>query len=299
MYVSMANNQTLLERLEEGLEIDPVENIEEGNVIAQANLDEVLFLVAGVDTQDLQTLSVNTSGMTGIRTDTIMLCKVNFEEGSIKIMSLPRDSRVPIKGQMDKLNHAHSYGGMRLLMQTVRDFTDLDVDYYVRIDYNAVKAIVDAIGGVEIEITEPMHYEDTTKGSELFINFQPGVQKLNGEDSIRYLRYRQYSEGDVQRIQNQQYFVTELIKQTLTPRNILRLPRLFDAYSKYIDTNIDSGIIYKGISLAGNLNSESIETMTLPGAGAEDPQSGISYFYIDEAQAKQVIEENFGEYLMD
>lgn len=299
MYVSIANNQTLLERLEQGLDIEPVENIEEGNVIAQTNLDELLFLVAGVDSPDLNKIKASNSGNTGIRSDTMMLCKVNFQDGSIDIMSLPRDSRVPIKGSLDKLGHAHSYGGMKLLMQTVRDFTNLDVDYYVRVDYNAVKAIVDAIGGVEIEVTEPMHYEDTTKNKELFIHFEPGLHVLDGQEAIEYLRFRTYRDGDETRVKNQQYFVKELIKQTLKPRNILRLPKLVDAYSKYIDTNIDSGIIYKGIGLASSLDGDSIETSTLPGQGGKDPATGISYFYIYENEAKEAIEETFGDYLMD
>lgn len=287
---------TAAQAIEQEAGVEEVENIEEGNEIEQIDLHEVFFLLVGVDTADVNSIRIGQDGQTGIRSDTMILCKVNFDDGSIKMMSLPRDSRVPIRGNLDKLTHAHSYGGMRLLMQTVRDFTNLDVDYYVRVDYRAVERIVDAIGGVEVDIPQRMHYEDTTKGQELFVNFEPGRQKLDGEDAIRFLRFRSYSDGDIDRVKMQQYFLTELIKQTLTPRNILRLPQLLNVYSSYIDTNMEPSMVFSGVRMAGNLNSEMIETTTLPG---EFLDLDASYWQIYEPGAEQAINEYFGNYLMN
>lgn len=180
-------------------------------------------------------------------------------------------------------------------MQTVRDFTNLDVDYYVRVDYRAVERIVDAIGGVELEIPNVMQYHDTTAGNELHIDFQPGLQKLDGEDAIRFLRFRGYSDGDIDRVKAQQYFLTEMIKQTLTPRNILRLPQLLNVYSSYIDTNMDTSMVYSGVTMAGKLDTELIETTTLPG---DFLNLEASYWEVYEPGAKQAIEEYFGDYIM-
>lgn len=286
---------TAVQALEKEAGVEQVENIEEGNEIKQINLDEVFFLLVGVDTSDVNSIRIGEDGQTGIRSDTMILCRVNFNDGSIKMMSLPRDSRVPVRGNLDKLTHAHSYGGMRLLMQTVRDFTDLDVDYYVRVDYRAVEKIVDAIGGVELEIPQRMQYHDTTAGNELHVDFQPGLQKLDGQDAIRFLRFRSYSDGDIDRVKMQQYFLTEMIKQTLTPRNILRLPQLLNVYSSYIDTNMESNMVYSGVTMAGNLNTELIETTTLPG---EFLDLDTRYWQVYEPGAKEVIKEYFGDYLM-
>lgn len=296
--MKISGNRSEVQAIEANFNISSVENIEEGNVIKQVNLDEVLFLLVGVDTKDVSEIQVGKDGATGIRSDTMMLCKVNFKDGSIKIMSLPRDSRLKVKGSLDKLNHAHSYGGMKLLMKTVRDFTNLDVDYYVRVDYGAVKALVNAIGGVDVEITQKMKYHDTTKGMELHIDFEPGMQRLDGDDAIRFLRFRSYKRGDEDRVVAQQYFLTQMIKQVLEPKNILSLPKMFDAYLKYIDTNMDPKIIYQGISLAGKLDRENIETMTIPGYGATRKEDGISYYFVDAKGTKAMIEEHFSEYLM-
>lgn len=297
--MKISGNRSEVQAIEANYNVSTVDNIEEGNVIKQVNLDEVLFLLVGVDTKDVTGITEGKDGSTGIRSDTMMLCKVNFKDGSIKIMSLPRDSRVKVKGDLDKLNHAHSYGGMKLLMKTVRDFTNLDLDYYVRVDYRAVKAIVDAIGGVEVDIERNMEYHDTTKGNELHISFKPGVQTLDGEDAIRFLRFRSYHDGDVDRIAAQQYFMTQMIKQILEPKNVLSLPKLFDAYLKYIDTNMDPKIIYQGISLAGNLDSEKLETMTIPGYGGTYKGDGLSYYFVDKDGTKTMIKDNFSEYLMN
>lgn len=298
VWMKISGNRSEVQAIEANFNISSVENIEEGNVIKQVNLDEVLFLLVGVDTKDVSEIQVGKDGATGIRSDTMMLCKVNFKDGSIKIMSLPRDSRLKVKGSLDKLNHAHSYGGMKLLMKTVRDFTNLDVDYYVRVDYGAVKALVNAIGGVDVEITQKMKYHDTTKGMELHIDFEPGMQRLDGDDAIRFLRFRSYKRGDEDRVVAQQYFLTQMIKQVLEPKNILSLPKMFDAYLKYIDTNMDPKIIYQGISLAGKLDRENIETMTIPGYGATRKEDGISYYFVDAKGTKAMIEEHFSEYLM-
>lgn len=291
-----SGNLSEIQAAEEEAGVEQVENIEKGNEIERVNIDEVLFLLVGVDTSDVNKIEVKKDGSTGIRSDTMILCRVNFQDGSIKMMSLPRDSRVPVRGYLDKLNHAHSYGGMKLLMKTVRDFTNLDVDYYVRVDYRAVEKLVDAIGGVELEITRPMEYHDTTKGNELHISFQPGVQTLDGEDAIRFLRFRRYPDGDIDRVKAQQYFLTEMIKQTLEPRNILKLPKILDVYSKYIDTNMGADLVYSGISMAGKLDKENIESTTLPGEFLELDE--ISYWKVYEPGMKKEIEEYFGDYLM-
>ena len=295
IYHKLTNTQTVLEEWESDIGTAPVEEIEDGNEVSQLHDNEILFLMVGVDTADISRDIQQSSEATGVRSDTMMLVKVNFSDGSVKMMSLPRDSRVPVKGRLDKLNHAHSYGGMRLLMQTVRDFTNLDVDFYVRVDYSSVESIVDAIGGVDVTIDHYMKYND---GAGLNIDFSPGDYTLDGKGAIEFLRYRSYPRGDVDRVENQQYFMTELIKQTLTPRNILKLPKLFNVYVNNVDTNIRPNVVARGISLANKLDSEKIVTCTLPGEG-RTLDDGLSYFIIYENQAKEEIEEIFGDYLME
>ncbi|MDO5726013.1 MAG: LCP family protein [Tissierellia bacterium] len=299
LWHKIATAKTAIQQIEDSAEVEAVDNIVEGNIIEQKNIDELVFLLVGVDTGDLTKLkeNENKSGSTGIRSDTIMVCKVNFKTGTVNILSIPRDSRVKVFGKLDKINHSHSYGGMKLLLKTVRDFTGIDIDYYVRVDYPAVKYIVDAIGGVEIDVPRRMNYHDTTKGKELHIDLQKGLQKLNGDQAMQFLRYRQYKTGDEERVAMQQYFLKEFIRQLLTPRNILKLPKLIDAYLSHVDTNIDPSIIYQGMGMATKINPEKIETKTIPGYGTMIDE--ISYYIVDKKGTKEAIDEWFSDYIIE
>ena len=107
------------------------------------NDDEFLFLLAGVD---------STGEETGTRSDTLMLIKANTDKKTLDLISIPRDTMVDINGSTEKINAAHSYGGIDLTMQTVRDFMGINLTYYVVIPFEAVVEGIDSIGGIDINV---------------------------------------------------------------------------------------------------------------------------------------------------
>lgn len=252
--------------------------------------DELLFLLMGVDAK-------NVKKSKGTRTDTMMLFKVNFETGKIDLLSLPRDSRVLVRGREDKLNHAHAYGGPELSIRTVRDFLGIDLDYFVKVDYNIVKEVVDAIGGVEIDVPQRMYYNDPTANPPLHINLQPGPQILYGPDAHDFLRFRSYKDGDLGRIKAQQYFMKELIKQTLKPKNIFKLPKLAETYFDNVETNIPLNVMIKGVTSAKKIDIESMTSNTIPGYPGNI--GGLSYLIYDREETKALVSDMFGDYLLD
>lgn len=252
--------------------------------------NEIVFLMMGVDAKDVKNSK-------GTRTDTLMLFKVNFDTGSIDILSLPRDTRVLVRGKEDKLNHAHAYGGTDLAIRTVREFLGIDLNYYVKVDYKAVKGIVEAIGGVEIDVPQRMKYSDPTADPPLNIDLQKGLQTLNGQQSHDFLRFRSgYREGDLGRIKAQQYFMKELIKQTLRPKNILQLPKLIDTYFDYVDTNIPMKVVLKGMGAAKNMDTENMTTNTITGTNKRI--DGLDYLIYDREATSEIVQELFGDYLL-
>lgn len=269
---------------------------------------EILFLLMGIDDQDgsggvAKVKEKKIEGKdahkpTGKRTDTMILCKYNLETGHITMLSIPRDSRVNIRGRKgkEKINHAHSHGGPYLAVKTVKDFLNIDLEYYVTVDYLAVREIVNAIGGVEIDIPERMYYSDPTDKPPLLIDFQPGLKTLDGDDSIKFLRYRS-KEGDLGRIKNQKLFMKEFIKQTLKPKNIIRLPKMIKTYYDYVDTNIPMNVILKGIGTVKKVDLDNMNVGVVPGVG--EYIGGQSYFIYDEEETKQIVEELFGNYLLN
>ena len=250
--------------------------------------NELLFLMMGVDAKDV-------TKSKGTRTDTMMLIKANFDTGETSLLSLPRDTRVLVKGEEDKLNHAHAYGGSDLTMRTVRDFTGLDVDYYVKVDYRAVKGIVEAIGGVEIDVPVNMKYTDTYADPPLKINIGKGFQTLDGQNAHDFLRFRS-GDGDLGRIDRQQYFLKELMKQTLRPKNITKLPKLIETYYDYVETNIPLSVMLKGALSANKMDVENLNTKTIPG----EPKKigGIDYLIYNRVETTVIIQEMFGDYLL-
>ncbi len=254
--------------------------------------DEILFLLLGVDAQDVKESK-------GTRTDTMMLFKVNFDTGAI------RDTRVLINGRKDKINHAHSNGGVKLTMETVKEFLNLDLNYYVKVDYQVVKDLVDAIGGVEIDVPQKMEYiEYDPSVPPLNINIKKGLQVLDGKNAHDFLRWRTnnnmtrgYTMGDIGRIQAQQYFMKELIKQTLKPKNIIKLPKIVDAYFENVETNIPMSVMAKGALSAKKIDVENMNTATIPGEFLNLETGSYWQYYNNET--KTMVEEMFGEYLRD
>lgn len=260
--------------------------VEKADVVAFDN-NKVTFILLGVDALDEKEKS-------DIRTDTIIAVKCDFNTGEMKLLSIPRDTRLLIKGALDKVNHAYIYGGIDLTMKTINDFLGTDIDYYVMIDYRAVEEIVDAIGGVALNVPRRMEYYDPTV--DFRVDLKPGQQILDGNKAMQYLRWRKnnamtvgYREGDVGRIEAQQYFLKEFIKQTLTPRNITKLPRIVQTYLRRVDTNIPIKHILNGISLANNLDSENVQMEIIPGYGQYVDE--ISYYLVKKNQLNALLEE--------
>lgn len=263
---------------------------------------EILFLLMGVDDLEgqggiraIKKMEEDENGYkrTGMRTDTMILCKFNYETGEITMLSIPRDSRVNIRGRksMDKINHAHSYGGPNLAIQTVKDFLNIDLEYYVTVDYYAVKEIVDAIGGVELDVPQRMYYSDPTDSPPLLIGIQPGLQTLNGDKALEYLRFRSYPEGDIGRVKAQQYFMKEFIKQALQPKNIVKIPKMIQTYFNYVDTNIPITAALKAVPKLNDIDFENIKMATIPGEGRD---IGPHNYYIPyEEETRQLVEEMF------
>lgn len=253
--------------------------------------NEILFLLLGVDAKDV-------SKSKGTRTDTMMLVNIDFNTGAVKILSIPRDTRVDIRGLSGKrkINAAHANGGPELSVKTVQDLLGVDLDYYVKVDYKVVKEVVDAIGGVKVDVPMNMKYDDPTADPPLHINLKKGVQVLNGDESLQFLRFRKgYKDADLGRIKAQQQFMKAFMEQALKPKNLLKLPKMISAYYKYVDTNIPMGTLTKMAFSANKINTENIQGATIPGDGQYIGKT--SYFIYNKEEMDILVKEMFGDYL--
>jgi LCP family protein required for cell wall assembly len=153
----------------------------------------------------------------GKRTDSIIVVHVPAGDGKPALISLPRDSYVPIPGHgRNKLNAAYALGGPKLLVQTIEAVTDVRIDGYVEIGFGGFSSVVDSLSGVDICVARPM--KDPLAG----INLKAGCQTLNGSKALGYVRAR-YSDplGDIGRVQRQRQFLGAIMHKALSPSTVL------------------------------------------------------------------------------
>lgn len=259
----------------------------EGNNIEQVVENELLFLVLGLDSDDFSGATTEQN-----RTDTMILCKVNFETGKIDLLSIPRDSRVMVNGKLDKINHAHHFGGLKLAMKTTRDFLNLDIDYYVRVNFFSVKDIVDALGGVEVDVPVKVDVAEDN------VHLNPGKQVLNGKQALQFARFRAgYAEGDLGRVKAQQLLIKALVTEITKAKNIAKIPQILEVVKKTVNTNIPFSTIAKLALKTKNLSVDKMHSEIVPGESAYI--NNTSYFVPNRSKLNTLIKEMFGDYLIN
>ena len=135
---------------------------------------------------------------------------------SIRALSIPRDTRVSIENVgVSKVNHAYAYGGIKLLRKTVSDFLSIPIHNHIIINSNGIKKLIDEVGGVNVFIENEMKYDDFA--GDLHINFKSGDNHLDGENLLKYVRFRNNSKGDIGRIERQQQVTKLLFENSKLP----------------------------------------------------------------------------------
>jgi LCP family protein required for cell wall assembly len=150
--------------------------------------------------------------ISGSRSDTILLLHVPANGTRPTLVSLPRDSYVPIPGHgYNKLNAAYSLGGPKLLVQTVQNVTGLPVNHYMGIGFGGLVSVVNDVGGVQICLKAPM------KDPKAGLNLKAGCQTLNGDQALGFVRTRAFAEGDIQREQDQRILIKGILSKMTSP----------------------------------------------------------------------------------
>lgn len=199
------------------------------------------------------------------RSDTLILVGVYPRTHKVIAVSIPRDSYVSIPGHgMDKINAAYRLGGPQLTIQTVRNlFPTLPVTHYVRCDFKGFQKMVDILGGVTIDVEEPMRYTDTKQG--LFIRLEQGRQTLHGYDAMCYVRFRSDGLADIGRTRRQQKFLRAALQQALQVSTIPRSLALLNALRTYADTDLTPRQIADLARVLAHVRSDDFLAATLPG----------------------------------
>lgn len=227
------------------------------------------------------------------RADSIMLLHYNPGEKDIKVISIPRDTKIKINNKDIKINSAYTFGGAKKTIEVVEDMLDTTINYYIKLDYKAFTKFIDAIGGVDMDIEEDMKYDD--EGQDLHIDFKKGKNiHLDGKKSEEFFRWRKnndgtgLAEGDLGRIKNQHTFMGKVTKKIKSPMMPLRLPKVLSVIEENVETNMSPRSMLKHGSKGIGLSTSNIKFSTLEG----EPQyiKGISYFIYDKNKNKDILQ---------
>ena len=215
--------------------------------------ERVTILAVGVDTSTARGLA-----------DTIMVAVVSPRTGEISALSIPRDSRVEVPGAgVRRINSSHAIGGLPLTIQTVELLLGLPVDRHIEVSVPGLVKLVDAIGGVEMEVEKRMKYRD--RSQDLNIDLQPGRHRLDGEQAMGYVRFRHDATGDLGRMERQRKFLRVVLRQLMQPDNVARLPKLAETFVETVNTDLSVRELLTLKKLAEQAGPEGIRAATLPG----------------------------------
>jgi LCP family protein required for cell wall assembly len=239
----------------------------------------LLYLLVPFGGQRVVLLGSDARGDEVSRSDTIVVTKAGGG-----MLAVPRDTLVDIPGVgEDKINAAYANGGPELTAETLENLTGLRLNHYVVVDFGGVEEIVDAMGGITLEVDNPIQVGIDGRR----VSIPAGTQELDGLQALAFVRYRGGPTADIGRIGRQQKFLRELASQSTSPANLPHLPAVAAATWRNIDTNMN---LLQAARFAIRTRLSGIGSAELyPGT----PQyiDGISYWVPDKEAGDKVVSE--------
>lgn len=232
-------------------------------------------------------------GVAGNLSDTLMFASFDMKSNKVDLISIPRDTYYPRKGNKNaaqkKINAVYGSKGAKGAVKAVEDLMNTDIHYYIDFNYEAVKEIVDAIGGIKVEIPQNMDYDDPI--DNLHIHFKKGQVVKNGEDIVKLLRWRKnnkgggYKEGDLGRIKMQQHIVKLGIEKLLKGNIVANFIKLQGPVTKHVKTDLTPNQMMYFATKAKNVEIENIAFHTVP--GTPKTIEGLSFFVVNKDKLKK------------
>lgn len=247
-----------------------------GSAVALNEKEPISILLLGIDTGDLGRSEQG-------RSDSMMVATINPSTRKTVLMSIPRDTYTEIVGYgiWDKLNHAYAFGGTAMAINSVQELFDIPIDYYITVNMEGIKEIVDAVGG--IDVISPISFDFGG------YSFSEGESvHMDGESALAFARMRyDDSDGDFGRQTRQRLVIEGVINKVVSPNTLLNYQNILGSLSNNVQTNFQMKD-YLALQGSSYLNAlRNIESESIDGSGgyAED---GIWYYYIYDEELERV-----------
>jgi LCP family protein required for cell wall assembly len=290
--------------------------------------DRITILLLGIDYSYLRSKDPKLNGAQytkDSRSDTIMLLTLDTENKKVSALSIPRDTWVTdAGGHRGKINGAYKRGGPENTAKTVEKLLGVKPDYYIAIKPKAVKSLVDALGGVNVETIDFMRYDDSQ--AQLHIDLPKGPQTINGEQAIGFARFREADmvkrdengkpiftgrsdsegnpiferkrpsevvhskeESDPRRMARQQQLIRAVVEKGKQPQNLFRADKILESTMEHIQTDLSNQQLLALVVLFKEIKPDQIQSDTLQGEGFQ-PRGGTYRFVPDERKMKAMVD---------
>lgn len=233
--------------------------------------DPVALLFLGVDERQ---------GDRG-RADSIIVAAINPHEKSVIMTNIPRDTLVDIPGRArrDKINHSYAYGGMELTRKTVEQFLHIPIDGTVKVNMQGLKAIVDELGGIEVDVPFSFQFDG--------YDFEKGRMHLNGEQALAFARMRKNDpSGDFGRIQRQQELIRAIIQKGTTLHSLTNLTDILQQLGNNIKTDIAPVQLLQLQRMIADIPENQIDSLSINGENTRI--NGVYYYRVTEAEQERI-----------
>lgn len=283
--------------------------IKKQNTTGKTLNEPFTLLIMGVDSSSSSLKKSNS-----FNGDTLMLITFNPNTMNATILSIPRDTRVPIactkSKAKNKINSTGAYGA-DCVMDTITNFTGIEIDYWVKVNFQGVISLVDALDGIEVDVPYAFCESDSKRrfGNNT-IYIEKGLQTLNGEQALAFARnrhtwpaycgkkYSNYTSNDFIRGQNQQQIVKAMVNKLKNIRSLSEVYEILDIVGDNIDTNIDKNTMITGFDTFKNIifnskninNDDFIGTQRLYLSGYDNTINGIYYFEYYKQSLEEIVD---------
>ncbi|ATH93447.1 LytR family transcriptional regulator [Bacillus glycinifermentans] len=224
------------------------------------------------------------------RTDSLIVVTLDPKQKTMKMLSIPRDTRVQLAGDTTgsktKINAAYGKGGKEETIETVEDFLGIPIDYYATVDFDGFKDVIDEIGGIDVDV--PFDFDEKSDVSKTKrIYFKKGNMHLNGEQALAYARMRkQDKRGDFGRNDRQKQILKAALDQISKPQNLAKIDTIAQKASKNIKTNFRITQALALQEIYNGFKGDDIKTLSITGQDLNI--AGVYYFEADEQNLTNV-----------
>ena len=230
----------------------------------------------------------------GARADSIMLLSLDLDNQKVSALSIPRDTRVTAPDhKTGKINGTYARGGEKLIRETIADLLGVAPDYYIALKPDAVKALVDSLGGVDVESIDAMNYDDDW--GQLHVHLPAGKQTVDGTQAVGFARFRETKpgtphskeEGDPRRMVRQQQLIRAMVSKGKSPANWLHVDQIVNTGFEQVETDMTRQQVFALASLFRGVSPEDMQSATLPGHGTLKGHG--PYFYVLDDRKKNAL----------